>query len=282
MRHITPWVSRTGSCFKHRRRPVTLLAVLLVCFAEVTWGQVAAAPQAQAPASLADSLKQAGTGKTELHIFYVHGMGISTSKRNAGTQDFAVSEPFRKSLCKAIGCTANEFEGRSYANEGEFAPDAAPPPLSYFGEEVWKRDSDDWRAATPFGDHYKLVSNSGTTIYVHEINWWPLVLSAKCRQIVAKDAALVDLDKKHFETCAAKTVEDSTPHRFRSYAWITKNDIQRRQRPWPNPAVLNRSLKRDILDWGFADALLAVGPMQDYIVEGIREAVLASVTPAKH
>jgi hypothetical protein len=46
--------------------------------------------------------------------------------------------------------------------------------------------------------------------------------------------------------------------------------------------VLNRSLKRDILDWGFADALLAVGPMQEYIVEGIREVVLASVTPAEN
>jgi hypothetical protein len=261
---------------------VSFLAAFLVCGANVSWGQVAADPQAQAPASLADSLKRAGNGQTELHIFYVHGMGISTSKRNVGTQNFGVSEPFRKSLCRAIRCSTNEFEGRSYASEGDFAPDAAPPPLSYFGEAVWRRDSNDWRAATPFADHYKLVSNSGTTIYVHEINWWPLVLSTKCRQILAKEAALVDLDKKHFETCAAKTVEDSTTNRFRSYAWITKSDIQQRQRPWPNPAVLNRSLKRDILDWGFADALLAVGPMQEYLIEGIRQIVLASVTPAEN
>jgi hypothetical protein len=265
-----------------RRVILSFLAVLLVCIAEVSWGQVATTPQAQAPASLADSLKRAGTGQTQLHIFYVHGMGISTSKRNVGTQNFEVSEPFRKTLCKVMGCSTNELEGRSYANEGDFAPGAAPPPLSYFGEELWKRDSNDWRAATPFVDHYKLVSKSGTTLYVHEINWWPLVFSAKCRQILAKEAALVDLDKKHFETCAAKTVEDSTPNRFRSYAWITKSDIQQRQRPWPNPAALNRSLKRDILDWGFADALLAVGPMQEYIVEGIRQAVLASVTPGEN
>ena len=261
---------------------VSFLAALLVCCANASWGQVAADPQAQAPASLADSLKRAGTGQTELHVFYVHGMGISTSNANADTQNFEVSEPFRKSLCKAIGCSTNKLEGRSYANEGDFAPDAAPPPLSYFGEEIWKRDSNDWRAAAPFADHYKLVSNSGTIIYIHEINWWPLVFSAKCRQILAKEATLVGLDKGHFGTCAAKTVEDSTPNRFRSYAWISKSDVQQRQRPWPNPAVLNRSLKRDILDWGFADALLAVGPMQEYIVEGIREVVLASVTPAEN
>ena len=283
MRHVIPFVSTAGPFLKeNRHRLVVLLAVLLVCFGEVSWGQVAGTPQAQAAASLADSLKRAETGQTQLHIFYVHGIGINTSKRNAGTQNFEVSEPFRKSFCKRISCTTNEFEGRIYANERDFAPDAAPPSLSYFDEEVWKRESNDWRAATPFVDRYKLVGKNGTAIYVDEINWWPLVFSAKCRQIVAKEAALIGLDKKHFETCSAKTVEDSTPNRFKSYAWITKNDIEERQHPWPKPAALNSSLKRDILDWGFADALLAVGPMEDYILEGIREVVLASVTPAEH
>lgn len=256
-----------------------LVVALVLCVAEVPRGLVAAAPQAGA--SLADSLKRANRGETELHIFYVHGMGIDTSKRNAGTQTFEVSQPFRKNLCKLIGCASDEFEGRSYANEGDFAPDATPPPLLYFGEDIWKRGSDDWRAAAPFVDHYKLVLAGGSAIYVHEINWWPLVFAAKCRQIVAREAALVDLDKKHFATCAAKTVEDSNQKRFRSYAWITGNDVQQRQAPWPKPAVLNRSLKQNILDWGFADALLAVGPMQEYLVEGIRELVLASVTGAE-
>lgn len=276
--------STMGSCLKEHRNQLAALLAILVCFADVSWGQVSAtAPQPQGSASLTDSLKRAGTGGTQLHIFYVHGMGISTSKHNAGTQNFEVSESFRKSLCKVMRCTTNELQGRSYANEGAFAPDAAPPPLSYFGEDVWKRDSNDWHAAAPFVNHYKLVTKSGTSIYVDEVNWWPLVFAAKCRQILAKEAALVDLDKKHFETCAAKTVEDSThPNRFTSYAWITKDDVQQRRRPWPNPAVLNRSLKRDILDWGFADVLLAVGPMQEYIVDGIREVVLASVSPAEN
>ena len=271
-----------GSLLKELRSQVALIAVFLFCFADVLWGQVNATPPAQASASLADSMKRAETGQVELHILYVHGIGINTSKRNAGTQDFEVSNDFRKNFCKRIKCITNEFEGRAYANEGNFAPDAAPPRLSYFGEEVWKRDTNDWRAAAPFVDRYRLVSKNGTAVYVDEINWWPLVFSAKCRQIIAKEAALVGFDKKHFETCAAKTAEDSTPNRFKSYSWISKTDVQKRQRPWPKPASLNSSLKRDILDWGFADALLAVGPMQDYIVEGIREAVLASVTPAKH
>lgn len=257
-----------------------LLVVLILCVAQVPWGLVTAAPQGAA--SLADSLERASRGEAELHIFYVHGMGIDTSKRNVGTQTFEVSLPFRKNLCKLIGCASDEFEERSYANEGDFAPDAMPPPLLYFGEEIWKRDSDDWRAAAPFVDLYKLVLADGSAIYLHEINWWPLVFGAKCRQIVAKETALVDLDKKHYATCAAKTVEDSNQKRFRSYAWITANDVQQRRPPWPKPAALNRSIKQDILDWGFADALLAVGPMQQYLVEGIRELVLASVTGAEN
>ena len=63
---------------------------------------------------------------------------------------------------------------------------------------------------------------------------------------------------------------------------FAKSDVQQRKRPWQNPAALNRSLKREILDWGFADALLAVGPLQEYIVEGIRQVVLASVPPAEN
>jgi hypothetical protein len=284
MRTVISSVSIIGPFLKGRRlRQTTLLVALFLCAVEVSWGQLATAPQAQAPSSLADSLKRSDRKETQLHIFYVHGMGIDTNQPNAGTQNFEVSEPFRKSFCKVIGCTANQFEGRSYANEGDFAPDATPPPLSYFGEEIWKRDMNDWRAAAPFVDHYKLVTKSGTTIYVDEINWWPLILSAKCRQIVAKEVALIGLDKKHFEICAAKTMQDPNhQNRFTSYAWITGNDIQQHQTYWPKPALLNRSLKRDILDWGFADALLAVGPMQDYLVEGIREVVLASVNPAEN
>src|ERR1700745_929974 len=111
-----------GSCLKELRSPVALLAVFLFCFADVSWGQANATPPTQPAASLADSMKRAETGQVELHILYVHGIGINTSKRNAGTQDFEVSDGFRKSFCKRIRCITNEFEGRAYANEGDFAP----------------------------------------------------------------------------------------------------------------------------------------------------------------
>lgn len=267
---------------QRRNQVAALLALVLTCDLTTAWGQSAAAPQAQTTSSLAGSLHRADNGEIQLHIFYVHGMGIDAPNPKTAPQEFQVSQQFRTSFCKRIGCTTKmgEFQGRNYANEAEFGHNTAPPPLLYLGQEIWST-SDDWHAAAPFVDHYKLVRKNGTTIYLHEINWWPLVFSAKCRQIVAMEAALVDRDEKHIATCSATTSKDSTQEdRFKSYAWITNEEIQRRVPPWPQPALINRRLKRDILDWGFADALLAVGPMRKYLVEGIRELVLASVTPA--
>jgi hypothetical protein len=127
MRHVIPFM--VGPISKRWRcQQAALLAALCICVASAARGQVAAGPQAQASGSLAKSLKHADTGQTQLHIFYVRGMGIVTSKRNAGTQNFEVSEPFRKSFCKLIDCVTNEFEGSSYANEGDFAPDAEKAP----------------------------------------------------------------------------------------------------------------------------------------------------------
>jgi hypothetical protein len=267
---------------RRRNQATALLALGLACPLTTAWGQTASAPQPQTTTSLADPLHRADTGEIQLHFFYVHGMGIDAPNPKTAPQDFQVSQQFRTSLCKRIGCTTKmgEFQGRNYANEAEFRNNTAPPPLQYLGQQIWGT-SDDWRAAAPFVDHYKLVRNNGTTIYVHEINWWPLVFSAKCRQIVAKEAALVDRDEQHIATCSAATVKDPTQEdRFKSYAWITNEEIQRRVPPWPQAAMINRRLKRDILDWGFADALLAVGPMRKYLVEGIRELVLDSVAPA--
>lgn len=50
---------------------------------------------------LSDSLKRADTGETQLHILYVHGMGIDTPKHKDGTQDFEVSQEFKNQLLQA-------------------------------------------------------------------------------------------------------------------------------------------------------------------------------------
>ena len=266
-----------------RRRQAAVLVFILGCSVSILCSRHAAAE-----ASLVAPLERAEAKTTQLHIFYVHGMGIDPPK--AGTQDFEASQEFRKRFCKLVRCTSDEFERRDYASQGHFALNAPPPSLSYFGEALWKpsANNDDWHAAAPFVDHYRLVlRENSTAIHIHEINWWPLVFSAKCRQIVAKEAALVGRDRNHIKTCSAPTMQDDSDHpgRFRSYAWIDEHDVKERGSSWPQPAVINRALKRNLLDWGFADALLAVGPMQKYIIEGIRELVenvLDSYPPAEN
>lgn len=269
-------LTRNCSC-----RRAALLAAILICTTQLLLCQTAPAPQPTL--SLAESLQLADTGKTQLRILYIHGMGVNVPQLKAGTQDFEVSQAFREHFCKQIGCTTNEFAGREYAGAADFSPEAAPPRLAYFGEDLWKQGGTnaDWRAAAPFVDHYKLVRKNGTIIYVDEINWWPIVFAAKCRQIVAQEAALMGPDRMHIKTCSAKTVPDPDHKgRFRSYAWITQEDVQKRGPSWPKAAVINRSLKREFLDWGFADALLAVGPLRTYLVEGIRELILDSFKEA--
>jgi hypothetical protein len=41
--------------------------------------------------------------------------------------------------------------------------------------------------------------------------------------------------------------------------------------------VINRKLKIDLMDWGFSDALLSVGPVHELLIEGIRQLVVKSV-----
>jgi hypothetical protein len=283
-----------------RHRQIVLMMSILVCAPHLLWGQTAAAPQEQESPSLKAPLKRASEGKTELHILYVHGMGIETAKHSHGEQDFEVSQEFRTNFCQVIRCLTKagepkggEFLGRHYADQAAFNFKEGPPPLLYPGDQLlypggylWKPSpaNEEWHAAAPFVDHYKLVRKNGTPIYVDEINWWPLILSAKCRRIVDAEVPLIDIDKKHFATCAANSVKDKDPDpnhqgRFKSFAWITDNP--KHDAKWPEPAVINRALKHDILDWGFADALLAVGPMHRYLIEGIREVVLESLKEAE-
>lgn len=251
-----------------------LLVTLLAFISNTSWAQNTS--PSHSSASLRPAIERAKRG-TELHIFYVHGMGIEPA--TPGTQDFETSQEFRSSFCKHLHCTSKS-EGRIYANEGRFNIQRETPGLAYFGDKLWN-NPEEWHAAAPFVANYTLVDEHGTKIYLHEINWWPLILSAKCRQIVAKEAALVDRDQKHSAICLASTERDETVEdRYKTYAWIEEKDIAKRHAPWRKAASGNRWLKHDILDWGFSDALLAVGPLHKYLIEGIREAILQSFTEA--
>ncbi len=115
------------------------------------------------------------------------------------------------------------------------------------------------------------------TIYLDEINWWPLIFGVKCREIVAEEAALAGPSAKYIDLCASFEPDPNTPGRFKSYPWIESAEATKLKAMPARAALFNRNLKNYVLDWGFSDAVLAVGPMRPYLLEGIRQLILKSV-----
>ena len=213
-------------------------------------------------------------GGKQVHIFYVHGIGSD------GPGDFD-SWSLRKGICDLVrDCTSSagklDEPQREYADQDEFSLNAPPPTLEYLGQPVW-RNSEEWNAAAPFVVHWKLMrAEHHPTIYVDEINWWPLVFSLKCRQIVESDAALVGPDAERIKLCSTlKPAEVSG--RFISYNWIPAEDARSLLNAAPRGAVVNRKLKNGLLDWGLSDAVLALGPLRSYLLDGIRQLILKSI-----
>lgn len=226
-------------------------------------------PQDQNPiSSLGESLSKAA--RHPLHILYVHGIGAE------GAGDSWI---FQKHLCALLkGCKLPKLlipEGRDYADSGVFAQDAPPPVSKYMRKEVWT-SQEEWRASAPFVDHYLLRRSDGDPIVVDEINWYPLVLSLKCRQMMASEAWLAGPNKHLLDLCS-KTVQDTSHNgRYISYDWIKSPDAIMLESIRPKGALLNRGLKTSLLDWGFADALMAVGTMHDLFREGMRQLLVSS------
>jgi hypothetical protein len=261
-----------------RRRVAMFLLALVAFYPALARAQNASSrAEAQPSGSLADSLNRAND--TQLHIFYVHGM-------SAPGPNYSDSQELRRSICKYLkDCTSQngQFDRREYADRHVFVLDAPTPPLSYLGQQVWSSrqggaPSEGWNAAAPFVDHYKLLRRPpAKTIYVDEINWWPLIFAAKCRQIVAQDAALAGPSAKYIKICSTLIADDKNPKRFVSYPWIEPSEAQRLNAMPAKGARINRSLKNYVLDWGFTDAVLSVGQTRSYLIEGIHQLIEKSV-----
>lgn len=220
--------------------------------------------------SLGDSLRHS-EGK-EIHIFYIHGIGSD------GPNDYD-SLALRKSICAYLrdcnspaGTPIGDWD---YADQDQYRPDAPVPDLEYMDERLWK-NAEEWRAAAPYAIHFQLARTNGQNLYVDELNWWPLTFSLKCRQIVASDADFVAPSKARIATCSRREPNPAVPQRFKSYDWITPEEAARLARLPSKGARANRDLKTGLMDWGFSDAVLALGPLRLYVLDGIRQLILKS------
>src|SRR6201987_3453533 len=230
----------------------------------------AAVVSPQSPKSLGEELRNP-EGK-EIHIFYIHGIGSDGPKDRD-------SRTLRKSICDYLkDCTTPEgtpIGEWDYADRDEFQRDASVPTLEYLDEQVWK-SQEEWRAAAPYAVHFQLARSNGPALYVDELNWWPLTFSLKCRQIIASDASFVAPSKARIETCSRREPNLAVPQRFKSYDWITPEEAARMAHLPAKGARANRALKTGLMGWGFSDAVLAMGPLRLYVLDGIRQLILKS------
>lgn len=219
--------------------------------------------------SIGEALRH--TGNRPLHILYVHGIGAT----GAGG-----SQIFQKAICDYLKDCTSPPSGpvaRDYADIGVFAKDADPPDYQYMGKPVWK-NKEEWSASAPFVDHYVLRRTDGGPIVVDEINWWPLVYPLKCRAMMTDEARLAGPTKAFLELCSEPLEADpSNPGRFKTYTWITQEEAQKLSAEPVRGAMFNRWMKTGIMDWGFSDAMMAVGSMRDLFREGMRQLFLKSV-----
>jgi hypothetical protein len=204
-----------------------------------------------------------------VHILYVHGIN------QAGAGDSAL---LRESICKRLKlCDVKDWKnaGVEFPDRGEFAGGVNPPMLDYLGSPVWK-NADEWRAAAPFVVHWVVhLRGHASVLVVDEINWWPLVLSLKCRRVMVPEAHLAGPHRDLLEFCSNPKAQnpDGT---LRYFPWITPEEALQLEAIKPQGAWLNRNLKVNLVDWGLADVLLATGPLDGILRDGIRQLMAKS------
>jgi hypothetical protein len=230
-----------------------LIAALLVLIASFLWANRAWGKVIEGgPDSLANTrtLGDLIASDDSLHIIFVHGM------RSEGAGN---SKAFRKALL-------GRYPGSSQNEASRTLVDLGKMPLAKVGTtQVWRNEAE-WQASRPFVDRYTLTLGK-KTIIVDEINWWPLLFPIKCRMLLVPEHDLSGNDRKHLELCARSDKG--------YYPWITQaqlDDLLAERPRSGGGAWANRWGKREILNWGLSDAVIALGPLKTYLVEAMDKA----------
>jgi hypothetical protein len=217
--------------------------------------------------SIADALDSAD--RHPVHVLYVHGID------QVGAGD---STLLRESICTELKlCEVSDWKnaGTEYAEKGEFASTVEPPTLAYLGSPVWN-SPEEWHAAAPFVVHWVVhLKGHSAVLVLDEINWWPLVLSLKCRRVIAAEAHLSGPDQHLLQVCSEQSVQD--PGGLgRFYPWIPANQAAKLAKIRPRGVLVNRELKAGLVDWGLSDVLMAVGPLGGILRDGVRQLMAKS------
>jgi hypothetical protein len=96
-------------------------------------------------------------------------------------------------------------------------------------------------------------------------------MKLKCQQILTNDAYLAGPNKTLIGLCHRNCPAKEYPGRYDYYPWIPHPDPLLKQPS--RAALINRSLKIGLEDWGFSDAFLGVGPLRSVLEDGIRQLI---------
>ena len=218
------------------------------------------------PAIGAHALALASRGP--IHILYVHGIN------QVGAGD---SKELRDSICKYLRECDTAPPIRIYPG-GPFAVGTPPPDLAYMGVRIWNT-AEQWSASAPFIDRYRISGGGHTPIVVDEVNWWPIVYPLKCQWMIARDAALTGPYRDLIQDCNAPTQSDpANQGRYTAWQWIPNGEARRLLAFHRHAAFINRDFKNTLMDWGFSDAAMALGPIEQIVTAGIRQLLAASLS----
>jgi len=249
------------------------IRVVFILFG-ISWGIRAQAKTVADPDDALNSLASIGDSLNApdhhpVHILYVPGIGQVSAGGSA---------LLRNSICTRLRlCAASDWKnaGVEFADKGEFSPDVQPPTLEYLGAPVW-RNEQEWQAAAPFVVHWVVhLRNHPSPLVLDEINWWPLMLSIKCRHLVAPEAKLAGPSRDLLAVCS-QPAGQSLNGSGRSYPWLSADEAQKLGAIPPHAVLLNRTLKQSLIDWELADVLMAVGQMSGILRDGVRQLMAKS------
>lgn len=184
-----------------------------------------------------------------VHISYVHGM------RAEGP---GASAAFRAELLRRFGGSAAP-RARRFIDLG-----ARPRTASVGGTLIWPGD-EAWAASRPFVDRYQLNLRGGAIVIVDEVNWWPLLFPIKCRFLVLPEHDLSGNEPAHLRLCAGRGPAGEAGL---FHPWLSAQELDEALDTDPRSdggARVNSTIKRQIFNWGLADAVIALGPMRNYL-----------------
>lgn len=99
--------------------------------------------------------------------------------------------------------------------------------------------------------------------------------------MIAADAHLTGPEVSDIGVCAATAQPDPAhPGRFLAYPWIPAAQAATLEKLHRHASFLNRSLKNSVLDWGFSDAVMTLGPLDQVLKAAVRELLVQSLSAA--